>query len=285
ATLANTNLTTAAVGTDAFYFNDGDGNSLHFFKGATNVLVREAGTNQDSGTLLDFGRALAEKIDKGEGEVPVLVKHLPGWPAVQSKTDYFATKEGVLEAFGNYRTLLDVLSFEGGADAAAAKYDGGRLLVIEFYTPQLATDNNGRIVGKIDELKGQGQPVASAYRRVGNYGVFVFDASSAEAANYLMDQVQYQQVVQWLGKNPNIYDRAVNEFTQTTLGVFVAVVKASGLALALTFGIGGIVGAVLFSIRRKQKQAYEAYSDAGGMLRLNIDEMTPRPNEISTTMR
>lgn len=279
ALMASNGLTTAAVGTDAFYFSNADGNLLHFVKGSTNVSVKESGLH-DVAPLLAFGRALAEKIHKGEGEVPVLVKHMPGWPSVQGQTNYFVTRDGVLEAFGNYRPLLDVLSFDGGADAAATNYDGARLLLIEFYTPQLATDNNNRIVAKINELKAQGQPASSAYRRVGNYAVFVFDAANEQAANHLIDQVQYEQLVQWLGKNPNVYDRAANEFTRTTLGVFIAVVKASGLALLLTLGIGGVVGAILFSIRRKQKQAFEAYSDAGGMLRLNIDDMTPRTDDV-----
>ena len=39
-----TNLTTAAVGTDAFYFSNSDGNFLQFFKGNTNVSIRETGT-------------------------------------------------------------------------------------------------------------------------------------------------------------------------------------------------------------------------------------------------
>lgn len=276
---ASNSLTTAALGTDAFYFSNAEGNFLHFVKGSTNVSVRETGPH-DVPLLLEFGRTLAEKIDKGEGEVPVLIKHMPGWPSVQGQTNYFVMKDSVLEHFGNYRPLLEVLSFEGGADAATTNYDGARLLVIEFYTPQLATDNNNRIVAKINELKAQGQPVSSAYRRVGNYSVFVFDAANEQAANHLIDQVQYEQLVQWLGKNPNVYDRAANEFTRTTLGVFIAVVKASGLALLLTLGIGGAVGAILFSIRRNQKQAFEAYSDAGGMLRLNIDEMTPRTDDV-----
>ena len=63
----------------------------------------------------------------------------------------------------------------------------------------------------------------TAYRRVGNYAVFVFDAPGAEAANQLIDQVKYQQVVQWLGQNPFAYEQATREFTETTLGVLVSV--------------------------------------------------------------
>jgi len=115
----------------------------------------------------------------------------------------------------------------------------------------------------------------TAYRRVGNYAVFAFDAPSEQAANQLIDQVKYQQVVQWLGEDPFVYERATREFTETTLGVFVSVVKASGLALVSCLVIGGFFGALLFSLRRAQQRAKEAYSDSDAMLRLNLDELTP----------
>ena len=115
----------------------------------------------------------------------------------------------------------------------------------------------------------------TAYRRVGNYAVFVFDAPNPEAANRLIDQVKYQQVVQWLGHNPFAYEQATREFTETTLGVLVAVVKASGLALVACLAAGGFFGALLFRFRRAQQRAREAYADSDAMLRLNLDELTP----------
>jgi len=58
----------------------------------------------------------------------------------------------------------------------------------------------------------------------------------------------------------------------------VAVLKASGFALIACFGTGALIGALLFTRRRAQQRAVEAFSDAGGMLRLNLDEMTPQTN-------
>jgi hypothetical protein len=56
------------------------------------------------------------------------------------------------------------------------------------------------------------------------------------------------------------------------------VVKASGLSLLLCLAAGSFIGALLFSRRRAQQRHAEAFSDAGGMLRLNIDEITPQPD-------
>ncbi|HEX9629010.1 MAG TPA: hypothetical protein VF961_03250, partial [Pyrinomonadaceae bacterium] len=172
---------------------------------------------------------------------------------------------------------LDAIAFDSGAEAVRAEYDAGNLLIIEFNTPQISADNERAVAARINELRASGeQPsmLPSAYRRVGNYLVFVFDAPSEPVANELIDQVKYQQVVQWLGNDPYAYERATREFTETTLGVFVSVVKASGLALVTCLAVGGFFGALLFSRRRARQRNVEAYSDAGGMLRLNLDEMT-----------
>ncbi|MGH9907414.1 MAG: hypothetical protein ACRD8U_17735, partial [Pyrinomonadaceae bacterium] len=163
---------------------------------------------------------------------------------------------------------------EGDADAVASNYDNAVLLLIEFNTPQLAADNDRQISAKIQELLSQGQSVPSAYRRVGNYSVFVFNAQNEQVANALVDQVRYEQVVQWLGDNPHLLEKATREYYQTTAGVLIAVVKASGLSLLACLAIGGFLGALLFTRRRAQQRESEAFSDAGGMLRLNIDEMT-----------
>jgi hypothetical protein len=176
--------------------------------------------------------------------------------------------------------ILDAVGFEGGAEAVVAHYDTGTLAVVEFNTPQLATTNDYNIRTRINDLHAQippagTPPLPTAYRRVGNYAVFVFDAPTQEAANQLIDQVKYEQVVQWLGENPFSYEKATREFTETTLGVLVAVVKTSGLALLTCLAVGGFFGALLFRFRRAQQRATDAYSDADAMIRLNLDELTP----------
>ncbi|HEY5884838.1 MAG TPA: DUF6599 family protein [Pyrinomonadaceae bacterium] len=262
----------ANVGTEGFTYRDGSSTNLMFFKGNAIVLVRDEDESQDVDAIRSFASALAEPMDKGDGEIPSLVKHMPGWPGVQDKTLYLLNHDEVRQAFSNHN-VLDALNFATGTEAAIADYGGSKLLLLEFKTPQLASDNDARILARLQELRNSGQSIPAAYRRVGNYSVFVFDAPDEQAANHLIDQIQYQQVVQWLGRNPTLYDKAANEFTRTTLGVFIAVVKASGLVILGSLAIGGLLGALLFRTRRKQQRMAQAYSDAGGMLRLNIDEL------------
>lgn len=248
---------------------------IAFFKGRTFVRISGKDDSADEyAKILSLARFFSEGLDNGEGEIAVLVKHLPHWEEAQKSAVYLDGFTSLAGLVPN-QPILDSIHSGGDADAVSANYGPSEVIIVEFKTPQLATDNNQRITAKLQELRAQGQPVPSAYRRVGNYAVFVFDAPSQDAATQLIDQVKYQQIVQWLGENPFAYERATREFTETTLGVFVSVVKASGLALVGCLAFGGFFGALLFSVRRAQQRAREEYSDSDAMLRLNLDELTP----------
>ncbi|HEV7798031.1 MAG TPA: DUF6599 family protein [Pyrinomonadaceae bacterium] len=265
----------ADIGSAGFSVGNGLANTnLYFFKGRAYASLHEEGKPRNEQALLNFGKTLADALDNGAGEIPVLVRHLPDWQNVQSRVLYAVNQNSLKNQFSN-QAVIDAVSFEGGAEAVVASYGPEQLAIVEFNTASLATDNNQRISAKIQELQAQGQPVPSAYRRVGNYAVFVFNAPNQEAADKLIDQVKYQQVVQWLGENPFSYEKATREFTETTLGVFVSVVKASGLALVTCLAVGGLFGTLLFRARRSQQRARAAYSDSDAMLRLNLDELTP----------
>lgn len=273
------------VGTAGFSYRASN-SFLAFFKGRAYVAIRSENKAPDSERLTNsankapdlervtnFAKTLSDTLDKGTGEIPVLVKHLPGWENEQSQVLYAVNKDTLKQRFGN-QLVLDVLNFEGGAEAAVADYGTQELVIVEFNTASLATDNDQRIKSKLQELSTQGQPQPTAYRRVGNYAVFVLDAPSVEAANQLIDQVKYQQVVQWLGQDPFSYEQATREFTETTLGVFVSVVKTSGLALVSCLAVGGFFGTLLFRFRRAQQRSRDAYADSDAMIRLNLDELT-----------
>ncbi len=247
-----------------------------FFKGANFVQLSKANPRTNAKDLLSLATQLAEKLDRGEGEIPVLLKHLPNWEQAH-QTAVYLNRFSSLESIAK-DGVLSAIKSEGDADAVLATYDSMRLLIVEFNTPQRSVENDQRIVARIQELWKLGQPAPSAYKRVGNYSVFVFDAPNDQAAKQLIDQVHYEQVVSWLGDNPNILKQAQKHYVETTLGVLIAVIKASGFALIACFGTGALIGALLFTRRRAQQRAVEAFSDAGGMLRLNLDEMTPQTN-------
>jgi hypothetical protein len=247
-------------------------NYVAFFKGTHFVTVRHI-KNTDAPMLAAAAQELSNSLDKGEADIPVLIKHLPN-PEEAQKNAVFLHSFSDLKNLRLEQGVLSAVQSQGNADAVLAPYGRSKVLIVEFNTPQLAKENDERIIARIHELWKLGQPAPAAYRRVGNYSVFVFDAPDEQSAKQLIDQVKYEQVVQWLGENPNILKEAERQYVNTTLGVLVAVLKASGYALVACLGIGGLAGALLFT-RRRAQQSETAYSDAGGMLRLNLDELTP----------
>jgi hypothetical protein len=246
---------------------------LIFFKGANVVIVRSLAGKTSSANAL--AQLLAASINVRDADLPVLVKHLPSWQSVEGAVIYIVNPEQLLSTIPNQPVLKEI-SFDGGAEAVVANYDQSQLVIVEFTTPQISIDNDSRIWTAIADLKSKGQPTPTAYRRVGNYSVFVFNAPDERTANALVDQVKYEQVVQWLGDDPHLYERLQRYFTQTSAGVLVAVLKSSGLSLLLCLAAGGLIGAMMFRHRRAQKATM--YSDAGGSIRLNLDELTAPAN-------
>jgi hypothetical protein len=211
-------------------------------------------------------------------EVPVIVKHLPDWETAPERGVYVETIPALKSLVPN-QPVLDAVSLDNGTEAATATYDGGaRVVIFEYQTPQLAFDADAAVNARIGELRGAGKPVPSAYRRVGNYSVFVFDAPDERVAAGLINKVRYEQEVRWLGEDPFAVGRANRAWLNMSTSVIVNTIKATGLAIAVCLGIGGIFGGWIFMRRRAQAALTEEFSDAGGMMRLNLDEMSAQNN-------
>lgn len=203
----------------------------------------------------------------------VLVTHLPDWEnKVKEGVGHAASLPELQKAAGD-RPALDALSFDGGAEAVTAKYGDALLVVVEFMTPQFAADNDASINGRIAQLRASGRPVPSEYKRVGNYAVFVFDAPDAATADRLISGVKYEKDVRWLGRNPHAEEIATRAYTRTMGSVIITTLITTALAILLCLCVGGIVGGAIFLRRRAQHTAQEIYSDAGGMLRLNLEDL------------
>jgi hypothetical protein len=267
-------IQTNAIGTASLAANTFNFGGVGFVKGSTYVHITGPGVETSDLMKMEvLARLLADPIDKGGGDIPVLIKHLPDWEKTYSHALY-AVSVGSLKEVAGAQPVFDALNFDGGTEAVTANYSQSQLVIVEFTTPQFASDNDRRIVSKIQELKNQGQPTPTGYRRVGNYSVFVFNAPDEKTAHALIDQVKYEQVVQWLGDDPHLYERVQRYVLQRTGGVVVAVLEGSGLSVLLCLGVGGLSGALLFRRRRRARQRQgEAYSDAGGMVRLNLGEV------------
>ncbi|MGD9562839.1 MAG: hypothetical protein AB7F88_11420 [Pyrinomonadaceae bacterium] len=210
----------------------------------------------------------SQEISEDDG-LPVLIKHLPDWEKVRSSTVFLTSGADLRNAVGD-RPVLSQVELSGGAEAVTANYPQGKLLIVEFTNPQASSDADATILQHLAAAPDAG----TVYRRIGNYNVFVFDASDPEAATALLDQVKYEKSIQWLGEDPFLLQKIEHYFAVTTRDILISTVLwiVGGLGLAAICGI--VTGLIIFRIRDQKRSTWHAYSDAGGMTRLNLDELS-----------
>jgi hypothetical protein len=203
--------------------------------------------------------------------IPGVLKALPDYKNVKNKAVHIQNSAELKKAFGSERGVLDLIDFKGGNEAATADYAAGKLLIVEFASPQTSfeTDN------QIKERLAQSPPNPPVYyRRIGNYNVFLFDGKDEVSANELLGKIKYEKTVKWLGTDPFYQNRVERNFVETTLQIFVGTLLSIGALLGTMLVLGVIAGIIYFKIRSRQREEMTAFSDAGGMIRLNLDELT-----------
>ncbi len=211
----------------------------------------------------------SQEVSESDG-TPILLKHLPDWQAVRPNAVFIKSRDSMAAALGE-RAVLEPVEFTAGTEAVAAPYPEGKLFLVEYMTPQASTEADARFAQKIAENPDPN----THYRRIGNYSAFVFDAPDPAAAAALLDQIKYEKTVQWLGEDPFLYKKLERAFVTTTSEVFVSTVLAIILGMGSSILVGLIVGYIYFRFREHQRAHMSAFSDAGGMTRLNLDGLTP----------
>lgn len=211
----------------------------------------------------------SQEVSESDG-IPVLVKHLPEWEKHRDQTTFITDTATLKKTLGD-KPLIDLVELIAGAEAVTAPYPAGTLLIVEYTTPQVSVEADGRFTARLADLGDS----RTAYRRIGNYSVFVFDSTDPAAANALIDQVKYEKNVQWLGDDPFLLRRAERAFINTTSGIFTSTVAVILIGIGLSIIGGLMVGIVYFRMRVKRRAAMTTFTDAGGMTRLNLDGYTP----------
>ncbi len=216
-----------------------------------------------------FGPGKSQEVSEVDG-IPVLIKHLPNWEQVRESARLATTNDELKAVIGD-RPALTVIDISGGTEAAIANYEVGTFVIIEFMTPQAATYANDIYRRHVTEFPQQ-PPVV--YRRVGNYSVFVFDANDSAAAAALIDQVKYEKSVQWLGEDPFYQQRLERYVAVMSRDVALSTLVWAGAIGGSAILIGIVIGFLFFRFREKTRLARTAYSDAGGLTRLNLDDLS-----------
>lgn len=220
-----------------------------------------------------FAQTESKYVD--DDGIPFLTKNLPDWENAKNNSTYIVNKTQLKTALGE-RAILDLIDFTGGNEAVTANYPNGKLLLVEFNTPQTSIEADNKIVQFLNE-NSPNPPIF--YRRIGNYNALVFDAKDEESAKVLFDQIKYGKVVQWLGEDPYLYQKAERYFAKTTSEVLLSTFLAIGLGIFSSVSFGVFCGYLYFRYRAKKQSKLNAFSDAGGMTRLNLDDLSATDND------
>lgn len=228
------------------------------------VFAASIGVAGQSGTPVK-----SQEVSEIDG-VPVLIKHLPDWENVRNSAVFTQNVGDLKKALGE-NPVLDLIEFTPGTEAVTASYPQGKLLIIEYTNPQASVEADGKFIKSLTENP---QDPPTVYRRIGNYNAFVFEPPDNLAAGLLLDQVKYEKTVQWLGEDPYLLQKLERYFVTQTRDIFVSTVLwiVSGFGVAIVSGL--IAGFIFFRIREQKRAVRTAYSDAGGLTRLNLDGLS-----------
>ncbi|HEY6400951.1 MAG TPA: DUF6599 family protein [Blastocatellia bacterium] len=276
------NLIPGAYG--LFTFNRGQlpPNCSEFLQGryVVRVLRREAGAGDDR----QIFEAIKPDLIGGEGELPSLPLHLPETDKIAESEKYIAGP-AALARLKNFGDLKDVVSFNAGAEVVTADYRSGgaqmNLIIVEYYSPQVAGDGEGRIRDHFNALP-QEQKGRLIIKRVGNYVVVMSNIQDMPAAQNIVAQIKYQKEFYWAGRKftdiPLEYrppdPLAVAEYTRT-VKTMIRSFYWTGIVLLSALLLGFAVGFSLFQWKRYRRRKLgldNVFSDAGGSLRLNLDD-------------
>lgn len=227
--------------------------------------------------MTDLARAISERLVVGPHEVPLLVQHLPTDRRIAGSERFISGPRGLVR-FPDYDNPNDLFNLgSDGVEAAIAEYRTGRgishLLLVEYHTPQLAAAAYERVSRYFAQLP-DSERDRRIFKREGNYLIEAFNVADRDVMEALVNSIKYTAKVRWLDRDRLRLVGSLPEFPAATwlittfafIGVVVLILIAGGVALGYAF----------FVIRRRHIQRY-GFSDAGGMLRLNLDRLVLPP--------
>jgi hypothetical protein len=268
-------------------------NRLAFYKGQFLASVSSEG--EDAKSLQSIIDVLKKNITSEEGELPSLPFNLPKEDKV-SNTERYVIGPVALGRIKEFADLKDVVNFNGGTYAAIANYQTANqeisLAVFEYHTPQLATDGYTKFQNYLESTP-TSKKSSRLLRRIGNYIVIASNVREAGPAEAIIAKIKYSPQISWEGKkitNVPIQFRptdpiAVEEASQTA-NMIIRTFYWIGVMIFAAILIGFVAGSSLFYWNRYRRQKLgidDVFSDAGGSVRLNLDEYLLDTSEYSLT--
>jgi hypothetical protein len=268
-------------------------NSREFLQGRYIVRVSSRGADADSDRQIF--EAMKPGLVGGEGELPALPLHLPEGDKI-AESEKYVIGPAALTRLKNFGDLKDAIGFNAGAEVTTADYRGGggimNLIIVEYYAPQSAGDGEARIRDHFNILSQTGPQAGKdrlVVKRVGNYVVAMTNIQDMSAAQNIIGQIKYQKKIYWAGRKftdiPRDYrppdPLAVEDYTRT-VKTMVRSFYWTGITILIALIMGGVTGYSLFQWKRYRRRKLGLdgmFSDAGGTIRLNLDDYLLSDNQ------
>ena len=261
-----------------------------FSKG--NFFVRVGSASQksvrgESRAQETLARAVADSIVPTSATVsrPPLLDYLPTKSRVPGSEVYFLGPES-LNSYAEHGR--DIFEFAGDTEAVIGEYlqpipsaastlpangpttaapdSNLKLVIVECHTPQFATDAMTRAEGYAATLPDE-ERNRLIIKRTGNYIIAALGVRDRDLADSLIGSIEYPYTVKWL-RNP-LWPTNDPFRAQKAAEMLLSTFGLLGLILLTVLTGGAVFGTTIFLKRRKRQR--EVFSDAGGMLRLDID--------------
>lgn len=235
-----------------------------------------------------LARAIAESISSASTPVsrPPLLDNLPTESRVSGSEVYFLGPESLNSYVEHGR---DIFEFAGDTEAVLGEYlqpmssgastqqatgsattptdSNLKLVIVECHTPQFATDAMTRAEAYAAKLSDE-ERNRLIIKRTGNYIVAALGVRDRDFAESLIGSIEYPYTVKWL-RNP-LWPTNDPFRAQKAAEMLLSTFGLLGLILLTVLTGGAVFGTTIFLKRRKRQR--EVFSDAGGMLRLDIDQ-------------
>jgi hypothetical protein len=267
-----------------FTFNRGQlrPNTIEFQEGR--YVVRLSRRKADADSDQRIFEAIKPGLTGGEGELPSLPLHLPETDRI-AESEKYIVGPAALARLKNFSDLKDTIGFGAGAEVTTADYRSGagqmNLMVVEYYTPQSAAEGQARIRDHFNALP-QTEKDRLILERVGNYVVAMSNIQDMPAAKNIVGQIKYEKKIYWAGRKftdiPLEFrpaDPLAVEETTRTVKTLIRSFYWTGLTILSGLILGLVAGVLLFQWKRYRRRKLgldSMFSDAGGSLRLNLDD-------------
>jgi hypothetical protein len=274
-----------------FTFNRGSlsANRREFYVGSYLISIDSVLNDQQlDSSLIEI---LKKNLTNQSGNLPPLPSRLPE-PHKIAGSEKYLVGPAALATLKGFSKLKEVIKFDGGVEAVVADYKNGdgtmSLMIIEYHTPQLASDGLKSTTKYLDSLS-QNEKASSILKRVGNYLVHAINIKDTTEAENLIGQIKYEYKVYWEGRRLSDIpiefrppDPAVVEEGKRTLLIVIRSFYWLGILMASSLLLGLVAGGTFFYWRRYRRRKLGLdvlFSDAGESIRLNLEDYLLQPGK------